>query len=67
MGLSILLAGCGAETVGTTAVRGTLGVQEAEQARQTQEDVARRLDAARQLGQQRLEEGMRAPDQPAAQ
>lgn len=58
-----LLAGCGAETVGTAAVQGELKAREVEQARQMQADVVQKLEATQQLEQQRLEEQLRAVEQ----
>ena len=60
VGMMALLTGCGVETAGTAAVQGSLKVEEAEQAKQMQEDVQRQLDASLQLQQQRLHEAARA-------
>lgn len=59
----VLMSGCGAETAGTAALQASLKAQEAEQARQMQQDVRRQMEAARQLQQQRLEEAARTVDQ----
>jgi len=63
IGLLALLAGCGAETVGTAAVQASLKAQEAERAKQIQQDMQRQMEAAQQLQQQRLEQATRAADQ----
>ena len=50
-----LLTGCGAEVAGTAVVTGVSRVQEAQQARQSQEQFRQKLDAALQAGQQQRE------------
>ena len=52
--LLLVLAGCGAEVVGTAAVVGAAKVKEAEQAQKQQEQVRQRLDAAVEIERQRL-------------
>jgi sensor domain CHASE-containing protein len=59
-GLLGLLAGCGAETVGTAAVQASLKAQEAERAKQVQQDVQRQMDAMQQLHQQRVDDAAKA-------
>lgn len=60
IGVLVLLSGCGVETAGTAAVGASLKAQEAEQAKQMQQDVQRQLDASLQLQQQRLDEAAKA-------
>lgn len=57
---ALLLAGCGADVVGTAAVTGAARAQEAQQAKQTMERVQQRLDDANQAAQQRLNEAEKA-------
>lgn len=54
--ISLSLAGCGAETIGTAAVVATQKQQEIEQAQQLKESVQQQLDAARAMEQQRLKD-----------
>ena len=54
--ISLNLAGCGAETIGTAAVVATQKQQEIEQAQQLKESVQQQLDAAQVLEQQRLKD-----------
>ncbi len=54
--ISLSLAGCGAETIGTAAVVATQKQQEIEQAQQLKESVQQQLDAAQALEQQRLKD-----------
>jgi uncharacterized protein YceK len=61
--LTCLLAGCGAEVVGTAAVTGAARAQEAQQARQTMERVQQRLDAANQTAQEQRDAAEKASGQ----
>jgi hypothetical protein len=54
--VSSMLTGCGAETAGTAAVGAQTQVEAASQAEALKADVQTRLDAAAQLGKQRLEQ-----------
>ena len=54
--ISLSLAGCGAETIGTAAVVATQKQQEIEQAQQLKESVQQQLDAAQAMEQQRLKD-----------
>jgi NifU-like protein involved in Fe-S cluster formation len=56
LAISVSLAGCGAETIGTAAVVATQKQQEIEQAQQLKESVQQQLDAAQALEQQRLKD-----------
>ncbi|MEW5787044.1 MAG: hypothetical protein AB1899_04235 [Pseudomonadota bacterium] len=56
----LLLAACGAETVGTAAVGGESAVEQAQEAQALKEQVQQQLDGAAQLEQQRLEQADRA-------
>lgn len=58
--LSVALAGCGAETVGTAAVVGQGKVQEAERAEQLKQDVLDRIDAAQAEQARKLQEAAEA-------
>ena len=58
--LPLLLAACGAETVGTAAVGGQSAVQQAEQANALKAQVQEQIDAAAQLEQQRLKQAEQA-------
>lgn len=53
--LLTLLAGCGAETVGTAAIVATQKKQEIEQGQQLKDQVQQQLEAAQKLEQQRLD------------
>lgn len=57
--LVLALTGCGVETAGTAAVAAKARQDEIDQARQIQENVTGRLNAAAQLEQQRLDEAAR--------
>jgi len=52
--LSITLAGCGADLVGTAATEAALSAQQAKQGQQLQEQVRNQLDAAMRTEQDRL-------------
>lgn len=54
--LLLLLAGCGAETVGSAAVAAKAGQEEVRQGQQLQEDLTNKVNAATQLEQQRLDQ-----------
>ena len=54
--ISLGLAGCGAETIGTAAVVATQKQQEIEQAQQLKQSVQQQLEAAQALEQQRLKD-----------
>jgi predicted small lipoprotein YifL len=56
LAISLSLAGCGAETLGTAAVVATQKQQEIEQAQKLKESVQQQLDAAQALEQQRLKD-----------
>ena len=51
-----VMAGCGAETVGSAAVVAAGKEQEIRQGQQLKEDIQNKLDAAAQLEQQRLKD-----------
>jgi hypothetical protein len=61
--LTCLLAGCGAEVVGTAVVTGAARAQEAQQARQTMERVQQRPDAANQTAQEQRDAAEKASGQ----
>ncbi|KAF0101847.1 MAG: hypothetical protein FD187_2781 [bacterium] len=54
--LLFLLAGCGAETIGTAAVGAKTQADAARQAEETKAQVLNQLEAAAQLEKQRLEQ-----------
>ncbi len=54
--LLLVLAGCGAETVGTAAIAAKQKQHETEAAQQLKASVQQQLDAAQALEQQRLNE-----------
>jgi hypothetical protein len=61
--LVAILSGCGAETIGSAGVAGKAAQENAEQARQMQDNVTDTLNTAAQLEQQRLNEAMRESTQ----
>jgi hypothetical protein len=52
----LILAGCGAETVGTAAIVAKQKQQEIEEGQKLKDSVLQQLDAAQALEQQRLKE-----------
>ena len=52
--LTVALAGCGADVVGTAATEASLNAQQAKQALELKDQVQSQLDAAMQTGQARL-------------
>lgn len=52
----LLLAGCGAETVGTAAIVAKQKQQEIEEGQKLKDSVLQQLDAAQALEEQRLKE-----------
>ena len=61
--LLFLLSGCGAEVATSAATVAALKAKEMEQAKKTQEQAMKKLDAANQDAQQRLEEADKAANQ----
>lgn len=58
--LALLVAGCGAEILGSAATGAASKAEEVKQAEKTKEQVQQRLDAANQEAQQRLQEADKA-------
>ena len=58
--LALLVAGCGAEILGSAATGAASKAEEVKQAQKTKEQVQQRLDAANQEAQQRLQEADKA-------
>jgi len=54
---AVLLAGCGAETVGTAATAAAVKQKEAEEGRKTMERMKQKIGAAAEQTQQRAEKG----------
>ncbi len=54
--LTLLISGCGVETVGTAAVSATAKQEEIKQGQQLQEQMQRQIDAAAATSQQRLDD-----------
>ena len=52
--LTVALAGCGADVVGTAATEASLNAQQAKQALELKDQVQSQLDAAMRTGQARL-------------
>jgi len=61
--LSLILAGCGAEMLGSAATGAASKAEEVKQAEKTKEQVQQRLDAANQAAQQNLQEADKAANQ----
>ena len=58
--LALLVAGCGAEILGSAATGAASKAEEVKQAQKTKEQVQQRLDTANQEAQQRLQEADKA-------
>ena len=58
--LSLLVAGCGVEVLGSAATGAASRAEEVKQAQKTQEQVQQRLEAANQEAQRRLQEADKA-------
>ena len=61
--LSIALAGCGADLVGTAATEAQLSAQQAKQAQQLKDQVRSQLNAAMQTEQDRMRQAEEAANQ----
>lgn len=58
--LSLMLAACGAEILGSAATGAASKAEEIKQGQKTQEQVQQRLDAANQAAQQQLQQAEKA-------